>query len=320
MRKSNNEQLSQVKAKGLSRDKKKYIFVLCVLALPIIQFCIFYIYVNFNSIIMAFTKYVPTQDKTGYTMQFSGFENFVTAFKSVFVKNSYMIWNSLLSYGCSLIIGMTLELLFAFYIYKEFFFSKLFRVILFIPQIVSSVVFVLLFKFIVEDVYREVFNQTMGLLANPDTRMATLILYSILIGFGVNVVMFTGAMSGIDVSIVESAKLDGVNYMQEFLHITFPMIYPTFTTFIIVGLSALFTNQLNLFTFFGSQSSAYSSSVSTVGFFLYVQALDSDLFVTNYNILTYPELAALGLLLTAVTFPIVLIVKKQLAKFGPSTN
>lgn len=40
--------------KIFGKNKDKYLFVYGMLLLPVIQFCIFYIGINFNSIVMAF--------------------------------------------------------------------------------------------------------------------------------------------------------------------------------------------------------------------------------------------------------------------------
>lgn len=304
----------------MSRSAKRFAFCLAVIALPVLQFLIFWVYVNFNSILMAFRTYVANADGNGYTVTFAGFANIASAAK-VFAENIYMLKNSLILYAVQLFIGLPLELLFAYYIYKKHFMSGAFKVALFLPQIVSSVVMCLLFRFVVNKVYTHVTGAELGLLANNSTRFATIIFYSIWMAFGVNVIMFTGAMSGIDNSIVESAELDGVTPIQEFLHISLPMIFPTVVTFVVVGLSGVFTNQMHLYTFFGSSDQTYSKDISTFGFYLYVQAQNSGVVVANGSkALPYSVLSALGVMLTLIIFPITLLVRHLLNKFGPSED
>ena len=59
---------------------KKLLFCLCVIALPVLQFMLCYVYVNFNSFILAFTKY----DKITDTTSFAGFDNFELVFTYYF--------------------------------------------------------------------------------------------------------------------------------------------------------------------------------------------------------------------------------------------
>ena len=156
----------------------------------------------------------------------------------------------------------------------------------------------------------------MGLMTDPDTNFVVLIIFNLWIGFGVNVLLFQGSMEGINPSVVESAQLDGVNLLQEFIYITIPMIFPTFVTFLVLGLAGIFTNQMNLFSLYGTSADAH---LQTFGYFLYLQALKSDI-IASYGFYSYSELAALGLVLTLIVFPITFGTRKLLEKFGPSTD
>ena len=155
----------------------------------------------------------------------------------------------------------------------------------------------------------------LGLIDNPDTQFATVLFYNLWIGFGVNVLMFCGAMSGIDDSLVESAHLDGANLLQEFVHITIPMIWPTFVSFFVVGVTGLFTNQMHLHTLFGDSA---ASEMMTFGYFLYTNAAHAELISTGGYEMSV--LAAMGLILTLIMLPLTLGVRWALNKFGPSVD
>ena len=134
------------------RTRKRFIFYCCVLALPVLQFIIFYIYINFNSFIMAFTKYESNPNGAGYITSFARFDHFKTAWNRL-SDSSYMILNSLLLFVCQTAIGFTLALIFSFYIYKNFFASGVFKTILFLPQIIPGIALALLYKYLVTDVW-----------------------------------------------------------------------------------------------------------------------------------------------------------------------
>ena len=290
-----------------------------MVALPILQFCLMYIYVNFNSILLSFQEYVANVDSLGYNIKFAGLDNFKSAWEAI-KSRSYMFGNSLSVFLWSTIIGIVLALLFSFYLYKNYFGSGLFKVILFMPQIISGVVFALLFQYMVTDVYKEIYEvlthtKTLGLFDKEETRFSTIIFFNVWVGFGVNVMLFSGSMSGINESVVESAHLDGVNLVQEFWYITLPMIYPTLVTFIVVGLAGVFTNQAHLYTLFASSA----DTVSTYGYFMYVQTIKADV-TKNINNLSYPELSAMGLMMTLVMFPLTVGVRRLLEKYGPRVD
>ena len=144
------------------------------------------------------------------------------------------------------------------------------------------------------------------------------IVYSLWMGYGTDVLLYTGAMSGINPSTVEASELDGCNALQEFWYITLPCIFPTLITFIVAGLAHIFTNQMALFTFYDS-----TSSIRSVGYYLYCQNKSSPGLVrTNplSSLLTYPELSALSLMITLITCPIVLTIRFLLNKYGPSAK
>lgn len=305
---------------GMSRTSKRLIFSLLMVALPILQFLIFYIYVNFNSILMAFQEYSTNPDGLGYIVSFAGLKNFKDAASVIFSEyGANMIKNSLILYACNLIIVMGLALVFSYYVAKKFMASGFFRVMLYVPHIVSSVVLALLYRYVVTDIYGVLTLKMTGelpiggLLDGPDTQFITVLVYNIWVGFGTNVMLFTNAMSGINSSVVESAELDGVNIVQEFCYIYIPMIFPTFITFVVTGMAGIFTNQMNMYTFFGTRGSYFD----VLGFYLYREAQSAAVVGTN---ISYSMLAAMGLMITCVIAPITLIVRKLLEKYGPSAD
>ena len=308
------------KKRVMSRTSKRLIFSLLMVALPILQFLIFYIYVNFNSILMAFQEYSTNPDGLGYIVTFAGLKNFKDAASVLFSEyGANMIKNSLILYACNLIIVMGLALVFSYYVAKKFMASGFFRVMLYVPHIVSSVVLALLYRYVVTDIYGVLTLKMTGelpiggLLDGPDTQFITVLIYNIWVGFGTNVMLFTNAMSGINSSVIESAELDGVNIVQEFFYIYIPMIFPTFITFVVTGMAGLFTNQMNMYTFFGTRGSYFD----VLGFYLYREAQGAAVAGTN---ISYSMLAAMGLMITCVIAPITLIVRKLLEKYGPSAD
>ncbi|MBQ8374239.1 MAG: sugar ABC transporter permease, partial [Clostridia bacterium] len=184
---------------------------------------IFYVYVNFNTILLAFQEYSYSSGASGYDVKFAGFDNFISVIQMLGTgDNISMIWNSLLVYVVSLAVGTTLALFFSYYIYKKYFMSGVFQVFLFLPQVLSSVVLSLLFKYMVTDGYMALTGASKGLLDMPDSRLGTLLFFHIWASFGANILIYSGAMSGINESVVESAQLEGVNALQEFWYITLP--------------------------------------------------------------------------------------------------
>ena len=211
--------------------------------------------------------------------------------------------------------------MFSFYIYKGYVGGEFFRVILFLPQIISMTVFALLFKYIVTDAYivamDKLFSEeVLGLFDNNTTRLGTVLFFNIWVSYGTTVLMFSGAMSGIDISLVEAAKIDGANIIQEFVHITIPAIYSTIISFFVIILAQIFTSDMNLYTLFGKNA----MEIGTLGYFIYTSTLESDIIPIVDTYLSYSEIAALGLIITCILAPTTLLAKKLLEKVGPSVD
>ncbi len=315
-----NEVNNEEKVKlPMSRDKKRLIFYTILMIYPVVHLSIFYVYANISALAMAFQKY-SEGTTTQYQIDFVFLDNFKRIFELFSIeKYQSMIWNSLLLYVLRLGVGMTLALVFSYYVYKKFALSELFRVMLFMPTIISSVVLTLLFQYVVEDVYVALSGAKQGLMST--NTMEVVIFYNLWTGFGMNILMYSGAMSGINESISESAQLDGVNVVTEFIYITLPMIFPTVITFLVMGISAIFTDQMGLYTFFKG-----TSPFQTVGYFIYVQSLESNLIppktIAEKDVLylAYSEISALGLMITAIILPVTLTVRHLLEKYGPSDH
>lgn len=296
------------------KSKRKNLLFYCLLmAFPLAQFIVFYIGVNVNSILMAFQRIDVSNDTITWTL-----DNIKNAFQSMTGSPELLpiLYVSIIAYVLLLAIGTPLGLFFSYYIYKKLPLSGAFRVILFLPSIMSAIVMATIFQFFFERALPSFMLQffdikMMGLMENSETRFGCIIFYNILMGFGANVLMYTNSMSGISQEVVESAQLDGASTLQEFMHITMPMIYPTLTMFIFTGVAGIFTNQLNLYSFYGSSA---PNGIQTYGYYFYRQTLGAK------SMAEYPILSAMGLLMTVVVVPITLLVKYCMEKYGPKED
>ncbi len=302
-----------IKGKKIKKQgrRKKLAFYLSIVTLPMLQYLVFYVGVNINSVLMAFQSY----DAMTGQYYFDGMVNFQRIARE-FGKNGQLMTaflNSLRFYGITLL-TMIMSLFFAYYVAKKRPLSGAFRVVAYMPHIISNVTMVLIFKYFAEDAYPalvELFtgrDDVWGLLTNPDTVKATVTVFCVLCGFGTQMMMFSNAMSAIDNSVSEAATLDGVTPFKEFLMIDLPIIFPTISTFVIVGIAGIFTSQMSLFSFFGEGA---DPSVWTLGYYLYRGIKGADLG-------QYPYLSALGILFTLVVVPITFLVRHFLNKADPT--
>ncbi len=297
------------KSKKLNLKKSGLLFYILTFAIPIAQFCIFYIGVNFNSILLAFKNY----DAVTGDYSFAAFDNFKQFFINIRLGTelSWGFKNSLKLWACTLLVGTTFALLFSYYIFKKKFMYNTFRVLLFLPSMLSSIVMTIIFTYIFGRGLTSI--GIPDFLNNLDTQFGTIIFYNIWIGFGSSVLLYSGAMGQVSSEMIEAAEVDGASSFRTFISIILPSIFPTISTFIITGIAGIFINQGNLFNFFGL---GVQPSSNTLGYYLFVQVIGQN----SGGMVTYPYAAAAGIMLTMIAAPVTLLVRWLLGKFGPSED
>lgn len=279
------------------------LFYCGLLALPLLQFLIMYVAVNLNSIVLAFKSYSVNADGSA-TVQWAGLTNFKAFVVELFKPEMLIrLKNTLIVYGVGLGVGTVLALLFSYYIFRNYKGAGFFRYMLMLPGFMSPVVLVLIYCYVVEKALPHILPIRSLFEISP---LLAVLLYNTLMGFGSGVLMYSNAMSRIPTSILEYDKLEGIPPMREFFSVVLPCIYPTLETFLIIGLSALFTNQASLYTFYG-ESAHYS--VQTIGYWLYTQVITDRATMSSY-----PYISAAGLVLSAITIPLVLTARHFLDK------
>ncbi|MBQ7373738.1 MAG: sugar ABC transporter permease [Clostridia bacterium] len=293
--------------KAQTMDKGAKIFYAILMAFPVVQFVLFYIVVNFQSIGYAFMDSVESSD------------NKITWFFSIkkitdWFTDPYKVKDlldtakmSLLYYGVTLCVSIPLGLLFAYYVFKKMPFAGLFRIFLFIPSIIPAAASVLMFKYVLNEVTPILFGtNALRFDTNP---LGNVIFYNLYVGFGTSVLMYANKMFDISPEVIEAGKLDGALGIKEFWHIVLPLTFPTLSVFLVTGVATIFVNQYNVLMF------NVSAEYDPLGRYLYDLAFASTKSERNV-----PPAAALGLILTIIAIPLTFGVKYLLDKYGPSED
>ena len=309
-------------------NKRRAGFSLLMLAVPILHFLIFYLYINLSSFALAFKKYEIISG-VGLVSSFAKLENFKDALAQLFSANGWsMIKNSLIFEAINLFFVTPLTLIFSFYIYKKCFMSKFFKVMLFMPYILSEIIVATLYRCMTNNVLPEIMSQVFHvadpskyqLLTEESTKMGAAIVFNIIMWFGINSLIYSSSMEDVNVSMSEAAQLDGANVAQEFIYVTVPTIFPTIVTLFTVALAAVFTDQFRMFSLYKYNE---VGSLENIGHFLYMEAsrvgkTSGGGQSTTNN--TYGSLSAMGLLLSFVVIPVTLITRHLLNKYGPRAD
>ena len=296
-------------------QNKKLMFYIAMMAIPVIQFCIMYVGVNINSILLAFKEYSVNTGRYVYI----GFQNFVDVFDKIKSDTflQYTIPNSIQIFLLNLVIILPMSLIFAYYLTKKYPLSGFLQVILYLPSIISSIVMVTMYMQMAENtlptlIWRfrgEVGDLPEGFISNPDTTKKALLIYLLFFGFGATTMIFTNSMSSINPSIMEASRIDGCGHFRQFVYMVLPLCFNIIKLQIISIIIGIFTNQFNLYTFFGTEANA---RLHTIGYYLYKETLIGGL-------PRYPYLAAFGLVITLAAIPIVFIFRAIADRLDPNS-
>jgi ABC-type sugar transport system permease subunit len=183
--------------------------------------------------------------------------------------------------------------------------KSIFRLSIFAPNLVGQVFVAILFSMLFTPRYG-LFNRFLhslfglGLeqrwLGDPDLVMPALIICSLWMYVGFNMIYFLAALQTVDQSLVEAARIDGAGPGNIFMHVTMPAIAPV-ATFVVVtstiGSFQLFELPYILLQGFGPKN----SGMTVVGY-LYNYAFDNGDLDTG---------AAVGWVLTFIILIISLI-------------
>ena len=268
-----------------------------------------YVAVNANSILMSFQKYENGQ----YIFLEDAFANYRTFFEGLIndPKLVNAVKNSLIQYFLTLLVTLPVSVIVSYYVFIKIPFAETFKVILMLPQMISNIVFVCIFRYLLEDGLIEIFNLPIDTLRAAPTQFYTMLIYGLFFSFAANLVLYLGAITSVDQSIMEYGEIDGLGTLGKFVHIVLPAIWPTITVFIVSGVAGIFTNQGATYSFFDIWA---LDETYTLGYWMFVIVKGSVSFAE------YPLAATAGICFTLVATPIVLLVKFLLERFGPKED
>jgi len=299
--------MQKKKKVGLGQNtlKSKLFYALLVL-IPSLQFLFFYVFVNINSFALAFKEF-PTGIAKEYKFTFNNFTDWFTN-KSLNIEMKAAIGVSIKSYFISLFTGVPLGLFFSYYMFKKMPGSKLFRVLLFMPSILSAGVLAVIFKMVTDNVLGGANGWLDVNFWDKDHRYGSMMFFCIFVSFGTTVLMYTNKMSSISPEIIESAHLDGANGLTEFWYIVLPQTFSIVQVFLMTGFAGVFSNQYNSHMLFGYEQ---PSNVQPLGFLLWRGVARAGGVITQMG-----RYAALGLMITLIIVPLTFLLRWTMQKVG----
>ncbi len=175
-------------------------------------------------------------DGISFTRVFVGLQNF----KEIFLQDRYW-WQSMWNATYITLIALTFQNILAFMLAwacdREIRMKNFYRVVFFIPPVLSEVVVGMAWRFIINDIDgANIINRMlagMGFsnlahnwLSDPNTALTTVALVHCWKGFGWGFLIFLAGLQTIPRELYEAARVDGASSWQSFKKITIPLMVP----------------------------------------------------------------------------------------------
>lgn len=295
--------LSNTKKSFLNKKTRSNLFVISALLIPIIHFFIFWVLVNFNSILMAFQRFDVKTGKEYFTL--ANFTDIPVVFNK-YGKVLEGLKNTTLTWAFQLFLLQPWGFLLTFFIYTKIPLHGVWRTYLFIPALLPAVAMTSIFSYIllpgapVGQFLSLVTGKTPPmLLTDPKYANSTVIFYIFITNFGGQFVLFSGAMGRISKELVESAQLDGASLGTELCKIVIPLCWPTISMIILLNIAGFFAASGPVLLLTEGDGGTF-----TMAYYFFTQ--------TKGNALYQP--AAVGIMFTVILFPIVVIARRALGK------
>lgn len=183
-------------------------------------------------------------DYKGYGEKlYVGFDNFVRLWHDDLFWNA--VWNTFIYAGGKIIITLPISLILAVVLNRAIRGGNLLKAIYFMPTVISTAVISVVF-FIIFNSYNGLLNQFLlkyGITENaidwlgPKYAMLTVIIVAVWGAIGNYMLLFIAGLQSIPEDLYESAAIDGASRIQQFWHVTIPLLGPVMQMIILLAIT-----------------------------------------------------------------------------------
>lgn len=310
--------LSFIKKKR-KKTKNEIAFICLLLAIPVLHFCLFWLYINIDTIFLSFQELNMQSGE----WEWSGFSNYNRFFheftregsvlpRAVFNSFSIFLWNDFIIVPASIFC--------AFILYKKIPLDNAFKVIFFMPSVISVVVLTLAYSYMFDVTFGalpELFDKIGishivpfdGYFGDKAYAWWMILIYGLWSGIGYNIVLISGAMARIPEEVIEAGKLDGLTVLRELWNVTIPLIGPTIGTLMLLGTTTIFT-------YFLQPQLLLGGAADVVGGYTIAMYIVNN--VRGSGSAQMAMGATVGILCIIVGTPIVFLCRKAVDKYFPA--
>lgn len=297
----------QRKKKNWQKDWQLHLMIL-----PGLLFILIFKYMPLGGITIAFKEFLPGKGIWG--SPWVGLENF--EYMLALPDTKRVMWNTLFIAAAKILINFPVPIIISILLneVKNHRFKRSVQTIIYLPYFISWVIL----AGIIQDLFAKegLINQFLGIfgaepvffLGNKYAFLGVLIGTDVWKNFGYNTVVYLAAITGIDETLYEAAKIDGANRFQQIWNVTLPGIAPIVVLMMILNLG----NVLN---------AGFEQIFNLYNPLVYETADIIDTFVYRISLVeaNYSLGTAVGLLKSVVSFILIVTSYKIANKYSDYT-
>ena len=297
----------QRKKKNWQKDWQLHLMIL-----PGLLFILIFKYMPLGGITIAFKEFLPGKGIWG--SPWVGLENF--EYMLALPDTKRVMWNTLFIAAAKILINFQVPIIISILLneVKNHRFKRSVQTIIYLPYFISWVIL----AGIIQDLFAKegLINQFLGIfgaepvffLGNKYAFLGVLIGTDVWKNFGYNTVVYLAAITGIDETLYEAAKIDGANRFQQIWNVTLPGIAPIVVLMMILNLG----NVLN---------AGFEQIFNLYNPLVYETADIIDTFVYRISLVeaNYSLGTAVGLLKSVVSFILIVTSYKIANKYSDYT-
>lgn len=245
-----------------------YLFLLPAAVVLVIFFFIPF----FQTFLLSFLDY----SHNIYKPEFIGLENYINLFKNpIFYK---VLWNTFIYLFVAVPILAIVPLFLAILINQKIKGVTLYKILIYLPVIVSIVVAAIAFKWLYADqgilnyLVTKLGMESIGWLTDPNYALYSVIIVTIWKGIGYYMIIYLAALMSVPKELYEACDIDGANFLTKHLTVTVPHIMPTIA--LVTTISAISAMKVFAEIYVMTKGGPLNSS-KTIVYYIYERAFEN---------------------------------------------
>ena len=282
-------------SKELIRENVELVSIM----LPTLILIFIFLYIPMYGVVIAFQNYAPGRPFLSFdgSTRWVGLKHFID-----FIDSKYfgrLVGNTLKLSLYNLIFGFWIPIVFALLLneIRQVKLRKFFQTASYLPYFISMVVVAgLVISFLetnglVNNIIAALGGERQAWRTNKEAFPVIYTITNIWKSFGFNSILYLSAITAIDTSLYESAKLDGAGRLKQVWYVTLPSILPTVAIMLIMAVGGMLNSNTDLILLLYTSATYETSDV--LGTYIYRVGIQGGKF---------SQTAAIGLFATLINF------------------